>query len=209
LKRFTVLFLAMAMVLGLASGAGATLFVERFGTDLNVLEEQRAIYNFNLTATGGNSFVKQGGTTIMGPFLPTIDETTFDPLNYNVDSVTLRLRIGGLDKDTGGSPDENIRIWIRIESTPSDLLFDQIDSLGLDAYPFSLPTAYLTDGITRTVAIAPPVNDTIDPGLNDFKVRWAELEVEASQSPTPKPAIMLLLGTGLVGLAVFRRKFRG
>ena len=74
---------------------------------------------------------------------------------------------------------------------------------------FSLPTAYLTDGITRTVAVAPPVNDTIDPGLNDFKVRWAELEVEASQSPTPKPAIMLLLGTGLVGLAVFRRKFRG
>ena len=81
----------------------------------------------------------------MGPFLPTIDETTFDPLNYIVDSVTLRLRIGGLDKNTGGSPAENIRIWIRNESTPSDLLFDQIDSLGLDTYSFSLPTAYLTD----------------------------------------------------------------
>jgi len=38
----------MAMVLGLASGAGATLFVERFGTDLNVLEEQRVnLYSFS------------------------------------------------------------------------------------------------------------------------------------------------------------------
>ena len=40
------------------------------------------------------------------------------------------------------------------------------------------------------------------------RAHYANYIVLAHQNPIPEPSVMLLIGSGLVGLAVFRRKFR-
>jgi hypothetical protein len=49
---------------------------------------------------------------------------------------------------------------------------------------------------------------TINPGLGDYNLINAEVGTATSYAPVPEPATMLLLGSGLVGIAAFgRRKF--
>ena len=63
----------------------------------------------------------------------------------------------------------------------------------------------MADGELRSVALARPTGD-ITTGENDFRIKNVNLTVNAS--PVPEPETMLLLGTGLIGLAgVGRKKF--
>lgn len=177
-------------------------YEEVFDTNLRVKEGQRAIYYFDLTGIGGNSFVKDGGTRVSDKFLPTIDETNFNPLDLDVVSAVLSFEIGGMD---GGNfaPRERIKIRVAGENGTGETLMNETVFLGIDTFSFDLTgdwLDWLDDGKLKTVAIA------VERGgfNNDFKMRSASLYVEAAQ--IPNPGTLLLFAPALFGLMLVGRK---
>lgn len=205
MKKIIVCLSLILMIIGITGIASASPFTfeEVFGRDLRVNEGERAIYNFDLTDTGGKSRVKDGSSTVQGPYLPTIDETTFDT-NLMVVSALLSFEIGGMD---GGNftPKERIKIKVTGEGGTGETIFNEKVFLGVDTFDFDLTGTWLDwvdDGKLRTVAIAVERRGFV----NDFKIRSARLFVEAE--PVPEPSTYLLFGSGLLGLIFVRRKFK-
>lgn len=72
---------------------------------------------------------------------------------------------------------------------------------------FDVNTSDVADGMLLVLITA--AGDDADTGYaldNDFRVNWSLLEI--SYEPSPEPATLILFGSGMLGLAAFRRKFR-
>lgn len=127
-----------------------------------------------------------------------IRDDGFDPGSQDVMSATLTLRVW----DDGDGHEEWARlivggVWIDTwEVNTEEVTFD------LTSFA-SVITSLSDDGYVDATLTA------TDVAKNDFGFNWSQLDVEATdvESPvhTPEPATMLLLGTGLVGMAALGR----
>ena len=206
MKKLTIAISVLAFIIASAGSSSAIPFLEVFDQDIKLFEGDRAIYNFDLTGVGGQVFHRASSGTITSFGTPTVDEAALDLSLYEVDSAQLSFNIGGLDQGQF-VPDERIKIRVTGESIGGDTLFNDIVSIGVDTFDFDIAADWLMDGMLRTVAIAVSRPDAIPYGQNDFKIRSAQLSVDATaRIVQPEPATIILVGSGIVGFAAYRRR---
>ena len=210
---------AVVMVAGVAS---AIPFYEEFlGTKtdgcswgyctspygVNLYEGWEVTFNFDLTALDNQFIVKDEDGNVQQTGTPTVDETGYDPTlyfpphlayltltAYSVDLVGEKARVKTSVMDGGKVLWEG---WFSLNffSPRATITFDLGHEGLLD---------YLADGQLGTIVMA---LDTPWYHFNDFGIEQATLYAEAD--PVPEPASLLLLGSGLIGLAgIGRKKFK-
>ena len=155
-----------------------------------------------------------------GTYFYTIDFIFDYDAFASIDTVSLTIGAGGIQtNDTDPNTSNNFEDGLLIDSVVVPDAFNGVEQeysgfgLGFGILNWTIDNSffsYFMDGsATVTVALnswaGTSLPGTGEPAVFDF----AELTVNGelqNGSPVPEPATMLLLGSGLVGLAGFRRK---
>lgn len=220
-KTASIISLCLVLVFSLTgSEATAAVYQETFlgtgrdGNYFDIYQDWKARFAFNLTTVGETAtlYDHNGGQRLQST--PTTDETRFTPNIGSINSAVLSFTFSSSDyamervKIKTGFSDGSSTIWIG-DYTLGTIITDVLNlreygKLSLDLIGLGY-RSYLEDGRFVSFVITPDFSQCI---LNDIRVDLAELSVDATQTPVPVPAAAWLLGSGLLGVGVFRRKER-